>query len=111
MNNKQVQKDVRKNFYAADHFLDKVLDSYLILLGVESLDADVDCGKELDDMKGMSIGRHILLALLYNNFDLRQIYCCIALSHEYVTVKWGFYWSGLGIAYVVGVIIHWHVLW
>ena len=55
LNSKQVQKDVRKNFYAAEHFLDKVLDSYLLDLGAEALDVDVGCEGELQDEKGMHL--------------------------------------------------------
>ena len=38
LNSKQVNKDVRKDYYAASLFLDKVLDSYLILAAVDQLE-------------------------------------------------------------------------
>ena len=42
LNCKQVRKDVRKNYYAAEHFLDKVLDTFLVIAGKERLNAGTD---------------------------------------------------------------------
>lgn len=69
LNSKQVKpKEIRKNFYAADLFLDKVLDSLLLeavyyKLGVDVANPDIEFNKE--DSKKAKLWIGFTLHLLY----------------------------------------------